>query len=133
MKRKFWILLLLLVLCILSVLLLFVCSGDKTGLGGSWNVDIPSEYDLRLGAGSNKGEIRRVTYNLQRPDWFNQGNLAIAYEFSDTPEQDCYDVGYYSVKGKRIDLMGAGTWTIIDDILTICYVVGTVRTFTREQ
>ena len=46
MKRKFWILLLLLVLCIFSVLLLFVCSGDKTGLGGSWNVDIPSEYDL---------------------------------------------------------------------------------------
>lgn len=132
-KPKSRILLLLLALCILSVLLLLGNPVDKTGLGGSWNVDIPSEDDLRLGAGSNKGEIKSVTYRLTRPDWFNQGDLAIVYEFSDTSEQVCYDVGYYSLKGNHIDLMGTGTYTIIDDVLTICYDDGTVRTFTREQ
>ena len=132
-KQKSRILLLLLALCILSVLLLFSCAGNKTGLGGNWNVDIPSEDDLRLGAVSKKGEIKSVTYHLSRPDWFNQGDLAIVYKFSDTSEQDWYDVGYYSLKGNRIDLMGAGTYTIVDDVLTICYDDGTVRTFTREQ
>ena len=102
-------------------------------MGGSWKVDIPDENDLRLGAASNKGEIKRVIYNLSRPDWFSEGNLAIVYEFSGTSDLNCYDVGYYSVKGNRINLMGTGCYTIEDDVLTICYDDGTVRTFTRTQ
>ena len=121
----------LIIMIVLSVLLLSSCAGDKTGLGGSWKVDIPDEDDLRLGAASNMGEIKSVIYNLSRPDWFNEGSLAIVYEFSDTSEQDCYDVGYYTVKGNRIDLMGTGYYTIDNDVLTICYDDGTVRTFTR--
>ena len=121
----------LIIMIILSVLLLSSCAGDKTGLGGSWKVDIPDDNDLRLGADSNKGEIKRVIYNLSGPDWFGEGDLAIVYEFSCTSERDWYDVGYYSVKGNRINLMGTGTYTIVDDVLTICYDDGTVRTFTR--
>ena len=132
-KLKSRILPLLLALCILSVLLLLSNPVDKTGLGGSWKVDIPSEDDLRLGAVSKKGEIKSVTYKLTRPDWFNQGDLAIVYTFSGTSEQACYDVGYYSLKGNHIDLIGTGTYSIVDDVLTICYDDGTVRTFTREQ
>ena len=123
----------LIIMIILSVLLLSSCTGDKTGLGGSWKVDIPDENDLRLGAASNKGEIKRVIYNLSRPDWFSEGNLAIVYEFSGTSDLDCYDVGYYSVKGNRINLMGTGCYTIENNVLTISYDNGTVRTFTRTQ
>ena len=119
----------LIIMIILSVLLLNSCAGDKTGLGGSWKVDIPDESDLRLGA--NKGEIKRVIYHLSSPDWFNQGDLAIEYEYSDTSDTDWYDVTYYTVKGNHIDLMGTGYYTIDNDLLTICYDDGTVRTFTR--
>jgi hypothetical protein len=123
----------LIIMIILSVFMLSGCTGDKTGLTGSWKVDTPDEYDLRLGANSKNGEIISVVYDLSSPDWFNEGSLAILYEFSDTSKRDCYDVGYYSVKGNRIDLMGTGSYTINDDVLTICYDDGTVRTFTRIQ
>ena len=106
----------LIIVIILSVLLLSSCASDKTGLGGSWQVDFPDENDLRLGAASNKGEIKRVIYHLSRPDWFSEGDLAIVYEFSGTSEWDWYDIGYYSVKGNRINLMGTGCYTIEDDV-----------------
>ena len=131
MKRA--VLIFLSILPVLFVLLLFSVPNDKTGLGGDWKVYIPDEYDLRLGSLSNRGEIRSVIYRLARPDWFNEGNLAILYEFSGTSETDCYDVGFYSVKRNRINLMGAGCYTIVDDVLTICYDDGAVKTFTRIQ
>ena len=123
----------LIIVIILSVLLLSSCASDKTGLGGNWKVDFPDENDLRLGAASNKGEIKRIIYHLSRPDWFSEGDLAIVYEFSGTSERDWYDVGYYSVKGNHINLMGTGSYIIEDGVLTICYDDGTVRTFTRTQ
>lgn len=123
----------LIIMTILAVFLLSGCTGDQTGLTGSWKADLPCEQDLRLGAASNKGEVRSVIYHLSRPDWFRKGDLAVSYEFSGTSERDWYDVGFYSVRGNRIDLMGAGTYTIVDSVLTIRYDDGTVRTFTKIQ
>ena len=115
------------IMIVLSALLLSSCTGDQTGLAGSWKADNPSEYDLQ-----GKDELRSVTYHLSRP-WFNEGNLAIEYEYTDTTKRQWDDVGFYSVNGDRIDLFGPGSYTIADGVLTISYDDGTVRTFTRTR